>query len=225
MRLPAPDREELAPCPAFHCGTALPTLMNIIWMWPAITSVSAGRRALVVHRLTNTAPEALEQLHVEVPARTDAEGAVVELARLLPWRARSAPSRSSPAASGIDDQRMVDGDEAGDRREVLDRIVVQLRGRGSGLTTNVALRPDRTACSRPAPPWRHIPPRSDCWRPACSRRWPAGPRLRETLRQDAAERVGHPAGRCRDHDGHRFGRITRPFCGRHRRQTHHHHSR
>ena len=27
---------------ARHCGTAVPTLTNIIWMWPAMVSVSAG---------------------------------------------------------------------------------------------------------------------------------------------------------------------------------------
>jgi len=41
MRFAAPTARRLT-LSAFHCGTALPTLMNIIWMWPAITSVSAG---------------------------------------------------------------------------------------------------------------------------------------------------------------------------------------
>ena len=41
MRFSAPTAISLT-LPAFHCGTAEPTAMNIIWMWPAITSVSAG---------------------------------------------------------------------------------------------------------------------------------------------------------------------------------------
>jgi hypothetical protein len=41
MRFAAPTAMSLT-LSAFHCGTALPTLMNISWMCPAITSVSAG---------------------------------------------------------------------------------------------------------------------------------------------------------------------------------------
>ena len=41
MRFAAPTATSLT-LSDFHCGTALPTLMNIIWMCPATTSVSAG---------------------------------------------------------------------------------------------------------------------------------------------------------------------------------------
>src|SRR5262249_55119261 len=40
-RLAAPTAR-MRTLPAFHCGTALPTLMNMSWIWPAITSVRAG---------------------------------------------------------------------------------------------------------------------------------------------------------------------------------------
>jgi hypothetical protein len=119
---------------------------------------------------------------------------------------------------------MVDGDEAGDRGEALDRIVGQL-GIEAGIDHERHFRPDqeRVAVGGGL---------GDIFR--CDLIVGAGlvldddllaPGFGETLRQRAAEGVGDPAGRRRYDDRHRFGRITRSLCGRHRRQTNHHHSR
>ena len=112
----------------------------------------------------------------------------------------------------MQDERVVDGDEARDRREILDRIVAELR---------IEARIDHEGRFR-----------ADEQRVAVGRRLRdvfggdlivgAGPvlddhllapRLGEALRQDTAERVGHAAGRRRNDDGDDT-RWIGPLAGR-----------
>jgi hypothetical protein len=153
-------------------------------------------------------------------ARPDAEGAVVDLARLLLGE-RDEVLHGLHRQRRVDDQRMVDGDEAGDRREALDRIIRQL-GVEARIDHEGHLRPDqqRVAVGRGL---------GDVFR----RNLVVGaglvlddhllaPSLGEALRQRASERIGHAAGRRRNDDCYRFGRIVGCLRGRHRRdqETH-----
>jgi hypothetical protein len=120
---------------------------------------------------------------------------------------------------------MVDGYEAGDRRESLDRIIGQL-GVEARIDHEGRFRPDeqRVAVGRGL---------GDVFR----RDLIVGarlvldddllaPRFGEALRERAGERVGHTAGRGGHDDGHRFARVACILRGRrHRHQTNHHRNR
>jgi hypothetical protein len=88
-------------------------------MCPAMTSSSAGVDA--GHRL--------EHFHVEMTARSDSIGAVIELTGLR-LAERNKLLDVIDRHGRIDDQCVIDADKAADRREILHRIVSEPRVKG-----------------------------------------------------------------------------------------------
>ncbi len=117
----------------------------------------------------------------------------------------------------------VDGDEAGDRRETLDRIIGQL-----GVEARIDHEGHLRANEQRVAVGRGL---GDIFRGdlvvgaglVLDDRLLA-PGLGEALRQGAAERVRHPAGRGRHHDRHRPRRVILR-AGRRRQQATHERSR
>ena len=182
-------------------------------MWPPITSVSAGVAPFVVDRGEFRAGHGLQHFHVQVAGRAGAEGPVVERAGFLLGE-RDQILHALDRHRRMQDQRVVDDDEPGDRREAFERII------GQPL---VEARVDRE---------RHL--RADHQGVAVRRRLGdvfrgelivgaramldhdlAAPGFREALRKDAAEAVDDAARRRRRHQRHRPRRIVlRVRCGR-----------
>ncbi len=168
--------------------------------------VGQGRcRALVVHGLQLHARQRLEQLHVEMAARADAEGAVVELAGLLLGE-RKELLHVAHRRRRIEDQRVIDADETRDRREPVHGVVGQL-GIEARIDHEGRLRPDEQRVSvgcRLGDVFRR-----DLIvgaRPVLDDDLLA-PGFGEALREQAGKRIGDAAGRGRHHDGDWLGRI------------------
>jgi hypothetical protein len=141
----------------------------------------------------------LQQLHVEVSARADAERAVVELGRLL-LRVLDQVLHARDRQRGMRDQRVIDGDEPAHRHEILDRVIGQL-----GVEARVDDERDLRADQQRVAVGRRL---GDVFgrdlvvgaRPVLDDRLLAEA-LREALRELAPERIGDAAGRGRHHDG------------------------
>ena len=88
-----------------------------------------GRRpgAAVRHVDDVDAGHLLEQLAREMRARADARARKIELARDWPWRSRSARATFLAGSAGVHDQHVHRLRQHRDRREVLERVVGQLR--------------------------------------------------------------------------------------------------
>ena len=88
--------------------------------------ISDRRRCTtVMHRRELVAGHPLQQDDIEMSARSDAEGSVIELARPLPGEIDKIAERAH-RQRWMDDERLWADAETGDRHEIVDRIIGQL---------------------------------------------------------------------------------------------------